>query len=66
MLSRTYSVLLRVDVMSPISHTIKDFPGLTCFHFKIEEMKTSYLAVKQFEASFFLGNKKERNSLHGP
>lgn len=44
--------------VSLISHNIKDFPGSILFYYKIEELKTSYLTVKQLEASFFLEKKK--------
>lgn len=52
------------NAVSRISHNIKEFPGLIHFHYKIEEMKTSYLTVKQFEASFFFGKKKDLKNLH--
>lgn len=72
MLSRRYSVLPGEDyrvtkAVSLIPHHIKDFPGFILFLYKIEELKTSNLIVKQFETSFFLGKKKkELENLHGP
>lgn len=50
------------STVSLISHNIKDFPDLV-FHYKIEEMKTSYLTMTQFEANFSLGKEKDLKNL---
>lgn len=46
------------NALGLIPHNVNDFPGLVLLHYKIEKLKTSYLTVKHFEESFFLGRKK--------